>query len=498
MATTSAQVSAGADDGNIFNGSTFGNNQASLRVGENSSADPYSVFLRMQLDDVGQGDTINSATLSLVGANDGAGPNATFDIYAEDSDNPAAPTTYADFTGRTRTTATTRVFEETSDDGTTHDYDVKSIVQEIVNRAGWSAGNYIIFFLDADVATTGNNDRVEFDSYDGVVANAASLDVDYTASGGGTTVDCAGSIEGPGALESSVSAQKNISAGLKSDGSPQAQLKPVRALSGNVSGFSLLTALIKTDRSLSGSIDSGSVYDAILKLERKLAASVLAVGDLSGLPKLEKLLSADLSGNGKVVGQLATGNIITLAGTVSSRSSFISSWKRFVRLDATIKSASDLSAALKFDKRLSGSLIAIADTSGQIATGNIVSLVGSLVSSADKSGSLKKAVSLSGDVDSAALLSAALKKIAKVSGSILSAGQLTSQLKADKSLAGQISSVSEIVEILGSLAGDAFVEILTIKTPVSTTITLLVPVDVVLTIKTPVTTTLRLNTPVII
>ncbi len=187
MATVTPKVAAGTDDGGTIGASGFINNPNTLRVGEDNNGDDYSTFIRLQVNDIPQGATINDATLKMIGnAGDDSGPNATFDIYGEAADNPAAPTSQSDFDGRTRTTATTRAFEQTVATGTEYNFDVTAIVQEIVNRAGWAAGNYLIIFLDADTTATGTDDRVAYDSYDGSTTNAPEIEIDYTAAG--TTV----------------------------------------------------------------------------------------------------------------------------------------------------------------------------------------------------------------------------------------------------------------------------------------------------------------------
>ena len=189
MAELTVQISASNQDGNIFFGTSFGTNQNTIRVGEDNSNNPYSGYFHFTLTGIQQGATIDAATITLVGANAGAGPSATFIIAASDEDDAAIPTSYSDFTGRARTTATVTVSAETSSAGSNHEYNIQPIVQEVVDRAGFPEGGDLLVFFDGDTVATGNNDRVEFDSWDGDSAEAAELNVTYTNPGGTLTVD---------------------------------------------------------------------------------------------------------------------------------------------------------------------------------------------------------------------------------------------------------------------------------------------------------------------
>lgn len=102
---------------------------------------------------VDQGETINSATLTVDYL---SSPNADGDviIYGEDVDDSAAFTTSINnVKSRTKTTAN---LEDTGDGSLSQDFDVRTIVQEIVDRPGWSNGNTLAFLLEGLDPTSGD------------------------------------------------------------------------------------------------------------------------------------------------------------------------------------------------------------------------------------------------------------------------------------------------------------------------------------------------------
>jgi hypothetical protein len=71
-------------------------------------------------------------------------------IKGEAADNAATFSTYADYTGRAKTTANVN-WNNLPVWMPTHDYDspdVTTIIQEIVNRTGWSSGNHLVLFFE--------------------------------------------------------------------------------------------------------------------------------------------------------------------------------------------------------------------------------------------------------------------------------------------------------------------------------------------------------------
>ncbi|KPJ58335.1 MAG: hypothetical protein AMJ46_14330 [Latescibacteria bacterium DG_63] len=144
------------------------------------SSSKYNGGFRFAGVDIPQGSTINSATFS------GYLYSATYDemyatIYGHAADNSpdfTAPNDHIVDTGvRPRTTASV-AWEETFGSTGWKNKDVSSIVQEIINRPGWSNNNAITLLFISNNSVT--NKPCYFRSYDGVPAEAAKLTIDYT------------------------------------------------------------------------------------------------------------------------------------------------------------------------------------------------------------------------------------------------------------------------------------------------------------------------------
>ncbi|MGE0363060.1 MAG: LamG-like jellyroll fold domain-containing protein [Vicinamibacterales bacterium] len=115
---------------------------------ESDTPDRY-VAWRWTLTGIAQGAVIESATLRLIKSGDEWSPiYAT--VYGEDADSAAAFTS-GTLSGRTLTTANTVVDDNISElDGTARDIDVTAIVQEIVDRPGWDAGQVLALIAVGD------------------------------------------------------------------------------------------------------------------------------------------------------------------------------------------------------------------------------------------------------------------------------------------------------------------------------------------------------------
>lgn len=101
--------------------------------------------------------TISSAVINFYagGDQDSAG-TVTALIRANAADNPATCTTNADAQGRTRTTANVTWNADTTDfvpENFLTTPDFATVVQELVNRAGWASGNAQLIFFDRQSAS---------------------------------------------------------------------------------------------------------------------------------------------------------------------------------------------------------------------------------------------------------------------------------------------------------------------------------------------------------
>lgn len=184
MATFNQQISASGDDGGEGSGSV------SLS-GTNLNANSPTQYIGWRFTNVTipQGSTINSATMNLnfVSASFDD-PNVLF--YAEDVDDASAfAETTNNISGRTPTSATVIWSQSSIGTGTRTTPDLKTIIQEIVDRPGWASGNALVpICVGID-----SSSFMRVRAYDGTPGDAASITIDYTEppSGGGSIVPLA-------------------------------------------------------------------------------------------------------------------------------------------------------------------------------------------------------------------------------------------------------------------------------------------------------------------
>lgn len=131
-------------------------------------------FLRFALLALPQGATINSATVTLNITSILGTPDTT--IYGVDEDDAAA---FYETGNMPSAAATTTASADADPSGTgTHVITVTSIVQEIVNRAGWESSNAIAFVIKDNIGA--GNDYWGAEDYQDAGTAEAVFDVDYT------------------------------------------------------------------------------------------------------------------------------------------------------------------------------------------------------------------------------------------------------------------------------------------------------------------------------
>ncbi len=138
------------------------------------------VGLRYQNVSIPAGATIQSATLEMVSKNDENGA-AQVRIFAEDV-NSASSLTNADYDLSTRTTTTAS--QNWSLDPWTQDIvynspDFSNVIQEVVDRGGWSSGNNLSLIIKS---VNGSGKRKAY-SHDGDQSKVTKLIVTYTING---------------------------------------------------------------------------------------------------------------------------------------------------------------------------------------------------------------------------------------------------------------------------------------------------------------------------
>ena len=103
---------------------------------------------------IANGSTVSSATMTVYVVNT-SNDDPNLDIYCDDVDNSAAPSTASnDISGRTKTTAKATWNATGVGAGTVTTPDFATAVQEVVQRAGWSSGNALGVIFDGLAATS--------------------------------------------------------------------------------------------------------------------------------------------------------------------------------------------------------------------------------------------------------------------------------------------------------------------------------------------------------
>lgn len=176
--TITVQVEANGDDGaaNLTAGTlTLANN--TQWAGDVAGAN-YGCFQRFQLPLHPRTQVYSAALIVTCDSTHNSDP-ATTRIDAEDADNPAAPSDYADYAARVRTTAnaTWQTFGDWIAD-TEYSYDyIASIIQEVIDRPGWAYNNYINVFWE-DLNSTNNDYRRGY-GHTASAAKAAQLQITF-------------------------------------------------------------------------------------------------------------------------------------------------------------------------------------------------------------------------------------------------------------------------------------------------------------------------------
>ena len=151
-----------------------------------ATAYDYASGLRFTSITVPAGATITAASVSLTAdASQASPPPTTLSGQAADDAADFASDDDTSFNARTRTTASVSWTPAAWSSGTTYTSpDLASVLQEIVDRAGWSSGNAVVlFWSDPTTGWGGTDSRLSAASYDGSPTEAASLHLEYTTGG---------------------------------------------------------------------------------------------------------------------------------------------------------------------------------------------------------------------------------------------------------------------------------------------------------------------------
>ena len=188
--TTTYTISTGADDGYATRSSSastvttynagFSHTSSKEFVGvqdDEGTNDYYAAYFRFNNIVAEQGATVQSAYFKI-NKRGFHGNSADYDFYvaAYDADNQAAPTTAAGLNHSNYTTAEVTWNSATdTGNGTLRSAangtvlsspDIKTVIQEILDRSGWSSGNSIVLAFYPKAKVTYKTTHVRFENYD--------------------------------------------------------------------------------------------------------------------------------------------------------------------------------------------------------------------------------------------------------------------------------------------------------------------------------------------
>ena len=177
------QISASSDDNTELNDTSLAGATATILNAGYNGTTAYDMALRWQSINIPQGSLITSAKLSVYLTADTGTLSAN--IRGIDEDNTATWSSGSRPSQRTKTSATITANEANWNNWATDswtDIDITSVIQEIINRGGWSANNALAVVIE-DTAGAGSN-VISTRSYDYAGnLHGAKLDIVYTEAG---------------------------------------------------------------------------------------------------------------------------------------------------------------------------------------------------------------------------------------------------------------------------------------------------------------------------
>jgi len=231
MSTFSERIQTGNDDGYryFFGSYTWYPSLSTMEVGYWSGSNYSSpIGLRFQNVTIPKNATINSAKLTLVAKNNYTNNPYNFVINGIAEDNTASMS--SDPSGRS--TTSNAVNWDTGAFSANSAYDtpnITAIVQEIVNRSGWSSGN-AMGFLIASRLTAGLY-PVGFYPYDSDSSKAVLITIDYTnPPGNSASLSPSLSASLSPSSSQSPSASASLSASMTPSPSPSPSAMPIETL----------------------------------------------------------------------------------------------------------------------------------------------------------------------------------------------------------------------------------------------------------------------------
>ena len=160
---------------------------STILIGNMADTDrPVDAFVRFVNVTIPRNAKITSAFLRVTGRATGGDPTVNATISANPADNPSAPATVAAAAaiGNTSATVAWNAIAATTAGVSFDSPDIKSIIQEIINRAGWESGNALMIMVRDNGSTSGAPEAVRwvnsFQEFNGAMP---ALVVEYLLTG---------------------------------------------------------------------------------------------------------------------------------------------------------------------------------------------------------------------------------------------------------------------------------------------------------------------------
>lgn len=231
-------------------------------------------------------------------------------IYANDVDNATNPTGATDAESRALTSAAVDWDPVGWESGNFYDSpEIKTVIQEIIDRAGWSSGNALMILHRDDGSGHGSNNYFAVYSYD--YGGPPLLHIEYTTGGGSIyPVSIAGTTDSVGALARRLG--RTLSGATSSSGSIPKRAN--KSLAGTTTNSGALT------RRLSKLLSGATTSTGALSISRRIALALSGVTGSTGAlaRRTAKILSGAMASAG-VVGKAANktvGATTASSGTV--------------------------------------------------------------------------------------------------------------------------------------------------------------------------------------
>lgn len=151
-------ISSDNDDGYFWSGNSNITGRDEIMFGAILGYGPAYTFLKFNNINIPQGSTITEAKFTGTTTNDRMHADylngvVSVDIYGNDEDDASAPTNWSQYQSLSKTSASVVwnfPAETWPDNEERVSPDIKTIIQEIVDRPGWESGNSIMIMVECD------------------------------------------------------------------------------------------------------------------------------------------------------------------------------------------------------------------------------------------------------------------------------------------------------------------------------------------------------------